>query len=356
MVVLALVAAGAMGVALWLSSARNDAGPARAGERVLPGLQAAVNDVSGIRLTRGDGSLAALQRTATGWTVTERKWPADSGKVRKLLLDLAGLAIVEEKTQEPANYPALGVEEQPGAQSSGTRLELTGLKTPVALIVGKPSGSGAVFVRVAGSRTALLAKPQLVAEASPQRWLDTALLDVAAARVRLVRVQATGSAPWTASRAKPEQPVLTLQDVPRGRSAGPDSTLEALAAAFAGFTLEDVRDAAVAAPANGPRLTLSTFDGLELQLRGIEDGQRRFIAIEASAAPDSRAATEAGQLAQRFKGHEFEIAAYRYSTLFRPLEEMLAPKAGDGPKAAVPAAPRTGRLPGLGRSARPGDQ
>jgi hypothetical protein len=162
--------------------------------------------------------------------------------------------------------------------------------------------------------------------------------------------------PWTALRSKPEQPVLTLQDVPRGRSAGPDTTLEAIAAAFAGFTLDDVRNAGAAAPASGPRLSLSTFDGLELRVHGIEDGQRRLIAIEASAAPGSKAATEARQIAQRVAGREFEIAGYRYSTLFRPLEEMLAPRPGAAPKAPVPAPQRRGVLPGSGASARPRDQ
>ena len=46
--------------------------------------------------------------------------PADTTKVRKLLLDLGALNIVEEKTRLPANYPQLGVEDVSSPKASGT--------------------------------------------------------------------------------------------------------------------------------------------------------------------------------------------------------------------------------------------
>ena len=69
-----------------------------------------------------------------------RGYPADAAKVRKLLLALAEAKPVEEKTSNPANYAALGVEDVSSADATGVRVELEGTAQPVNLIVGKAAG------------------------------------------------------------------------------------------------------------------------------------------------------------------------------------------------------------------------
>lgn len=368
---LALAALAATGGALWLSSQRHLERAVGVGEPVLPQLRAAINDVAQLRLSRGDGALVTLRRGEQGWNVVERGWNADAGKVRKLLLDLSALAIVEEKTHDPARYPVLGVEDVAGPTAAGTRLDVKTAQGAIhSLIVGKTSGARESYVRAVGAAPSYLASPQIAVETVPARWLDTALLDVAAAEVRAVTVQPRG------------RPARTFE--------GPQLTPE-LAGALAGLTLEDVRVRALessggppAAPA-AARLSYVTWDGLTLELEGREDGARRWISVaaafdaaaarprptppSAAATPDAAAiaaatpdatspvaadvatsaaaAPEAGALsdtgrgaantdpkaraaaiAQRTAGREFEIPAYRYATLF----------GGDAPAAS--AAPR----------------
>src|SRR5882757_9016841 len=93
--VLALLIAGLalVAVAMWIASQRH------------------VNAVTELVLRKADGTHTTLKRDGAGWSVGERGWPADAGKVRKLLLDLGALNIVEEKTRLPANYPQLGVQD-----------------------------------------------------------------------------------------------------------------------------------------------------------------------------------------------------------------------------------------------------
>src|SRR5207247_2746764 len=83
-----------------------------------------VNAVTQVGLGKGDGTHTTLKKDGAGWSVGERGWPADPGKVRKLLLDLGALNIVEEKTRLPANYPQLGVQDVSSPKATGTRIEV----------------------------------------------------------------------------------------------------------------------------------------------------------------------------------------------------------------------------------------
>src|SRR5205807_1366366 len=109
----------------------------RTGDLVLADLEHSVNAVTAIALRKGDGTHVTLKKEAAGWSVGEREWPADASKVRKLLLDLGALNIVEEKTRLAANFPKLGVEDVSSPQASGTRVEIVSPARTWALIVGK---------------------------------------------------------------------------------------------------------------------------------------------------------------------------------------------------------------------------
>lgn len=252
-----------------------------------------------------------LRRTPQGWVVTERSWRADAGKVRKLLLDLAALAVVEEKTHDPARYPVLGVEDVNSPTATGTRIDLRTRQGAIhSLIVGKAAGAREGYVRAAGAPASYLARPQPLAETLPARWLDTTLLDVDAAQVRAVTLQPAG------------KPPRTLE--------GADLT-PTLAGGLKTLTLEDLRTRALEnAEAPAPhRARFVTWDGLVIDVAGREDGPRRWITLTAQVDPAATrprpsgvapaatlAPVQADEIAKRLAGHEFEIQAYRFSGLF----------------------------------------
>lgn len=308
---LALAALLATGGAFWLSAQRHLPRETLAGDPVLPQLRAALNDVTELRLSRGDGAAVTLRRTAQGWTVVERGWRADAGKVRKLLLDLAALAVVEEKTHDPARYPVLGVEDVASPTATGTRIDLRTAKGAIhTLIAGKSAGAREIYVRAAGAQASYLARPQLAVETVPARWLDTTLLDIGAAQLRAVTLETAG------------KPPRTLE----GEALSP-----ALAGALQALNLDDVRARALepAEAAAAQRARFVTWDGLVVEIAGREDGPRRWITVATRLdpaavrprpasvpAPATVAAVQASELAQRLAGHEFEIQAYRYTSLF----------------------------------------
>lgn len=313
LVIAVLVAAAA----LWLPARRSAPGAPGAGAAVLPQLKDHVNEVRSVRL-ESRGAAVTLSRGEAGWQVDERRYPADPAKLRKLLIGLADLAIVEEKTSEAANYGRLGVED-PGAHSASLLIEA---KTPTAaysLLVGKVADSRSSYVRVPGTAQSLLATPQIAVDADPKHWIDAALVDLPADRIESLAVTPGTGPAWRATRAAATDP-LTLQDLPKGKQQRSADGVTPAAAMLTGLHVEDVHAAPEPAPA-GPRVELRTFDGVVIELHGRADGDKRYIRGRASSTGEA-AAKEAAALESRLTGREFEILRYKYDALFRPLADF----------------------------------
>jgi hypothetical protein len=329
--VLALIVAGGalVGAGLWLGS-RHGAGSTAEDAQgpVLSLRQEDLNAVTRLRIFKGDGSHTTLSRAATGWVVTERGYPADTGQVRKLLLDLSSLQVEEQKTADPALYSKLGVEDPQGFQAGGTGLDIELNGKTLGLIVGHTYGTRSVYLRVHGQGRSVLATPQLAPDADPRHWLDRSVLDIAPERVSEVDMKPQGGPDYTIRRAGSDYAVTPI---PKGREPGDPAAPASQVGALAGLQLDDVRKAgSVAALAHA---TFVTGDGLTLALAGIQDAEQRYITITvAGSSPAAQA--QARDLNARLAGWEFEVPGYRYDSLFHPLEQLLKPKAAASPAGA----------------------
>ena len=339
-------------LAVWLSSNRHPPQPTLAGEPVLQGLdKRAVNSVTEIRLSKGDGTKTTLKKGTTDWSVAERDYPADSGKVRKLLLDLAALNVVEEKTSTPENYPTLGVEDTNSAKATGTRVEaVTSWKT-YSLIVGKTSGAKSGYVRVVNAPQSLLAAPLLTVDADPRRWLDHTLIDIPQDRIKEIAVKPAEGPAYTAMRANKDQSDFTVAEVPKGRKLSSPAAADPIAGSLAGVSLDDVQHTPTTTPGGVSHAIFSTFDGLSIDVAGHKEGTKTLVSFSAASTAQATEA-EVKSLEARLKGWEFEIPSYKYDGMFRPLEELLeklpepAAKGGKKPATAQPDG-KTGLPPGL---------
>jgi Domain of unknown function (DUF4340) len=323
--VVLLLAAGValIGFALWLSSRRHLERAVNAGDLVLPGLEHSVNSVTTVRLRRGDDTHTTLNREGSGWLVAERGWPADVGKLRKLLLDLGALNVVEEKTRLPANYPALGVEDVSSPKASGTLIEVVSAATRWAIIIGKSSSGKSGYVRPAGLPQSLLAAPLLSVDADPKGWLVRELIELPTRRVREVEERPLSGPAFRAARDKADGN-FAVSPRPKGRELSGPGAAEPLAGALTALTLDDVRKGAPPADAPLAHAVFRTFDGLEVEVTGRKDGTHSLVALSARSTQQP-AAPEADKLNARSQGWEFEIPDYKYSALFTPLEDLLKP-------------------------------
>jgi hypothetical protein len=319
--------------AMWVASTRHLERARLTGDLVLPGLEQAVNTVTEVHLARGDGTHSSLKKNGSGWNVAERSWPADTAKLRKLVLDLGALNIVEEKTRLPANYPQLGVEDVTSPQATGTRIDAIAPGKTWALIVGKSSSAKSGYVRVASTPQSLLAAPLLAPDADPRSWLDHALIDLGGEQVREVAEHPAEGPAYTATRVKKDEPAFTVGPLPKGRVLTGPAAAEPIAAALSMLTLDDVQKASATGDKPPSHALFSTFDGLAVDVAGHKDGTRSLIALSAhSSAAGSQA--EAQTLNARLAGVEFEIPDYRYAAIFKPLEELLQKPPAPARKAA----------------------
>jgi hypothetical protein len=309
-------------VAIWLSSQRHLERDMTTGALVLPGLRQNVNAITTVSLRKGDSTHATLSRQEAGWAVAERGWPADRSKVRKLLLDLGALNVVEEKTRLAANYPALGVEDVSSPKASGTLVELVAPSHSWAIIIGKSSSGKSGYVRLASAPQSLLAAPPVSVDADPKDWLERALIDLNVARVREVEEKPAQGATYSAARENKEQSNFTVSPLPKGRELTGPGAPDPIAGALSALTLDDVRKAEAPAGAQLSHVVFRTFDGLAVELAGRKDGSHALVTISARSSA-KETADEAQKLQARCAGWEFEIPDYRYNTIFKPLEELL---------------------------------
>jgi hypothetical protein len=309
---------------LWLSSRKNANPESIAGQPVMKTLKAQLNEVSEVRVSRGDGSRVTLKKQPTGWLVGEREYPADAGKVRKLLIDLSALSTVEAKTSDPSKYSQLGVEDVTTPTAAGTRIDLVTPEKVNGVIVGKTAGMKSGYVRAADVKQSVLATPQIVAEADPKRWIDTTLVDIPESRIKEIEVSPASGPSYRVTREKKEQTDFTVTGVPKGRELSSPSAANPVAGELAMLALTDVRKAPSAdAPAKPERAVFRTFDGLEIQVLGVKDGDRHFVSlVPTSSAKETGSEVQA--LEARARGWQFEIPAYKYDGFFKPLEELLA--------------------------------
>ncbi|HXY75834.1 MAG TPA: DUF4340 domain-containing protein [Steroidobacteraceae bacterium] len=331
--------------AIWLASQRRLERARLPGDLVLPGLEHHVSEVTQLSLAKGNGTRTTLKKDASGWNVAERSWPADAGKARKLLFDLGALNIVEEKTRVAANYPQLGVEDVSSPAATGTLIELETPGHTWKLIVGKSSSGKSGYVRVANSPQSFLAAPLLTVDADPKSWLDHALIDLSAQRVRQIEERPASGPAFTATRNKKEESAFAVGPLPKGRELTGPAAAEPIAAALSSLTLDDLAKASGAAAAGVSQATFRTFDGLEVQVSGHKDGERSLILISARST-DTATAGEAQKLSARLAGWEFSIPDYKYAVIFKPLEELLKKPPEPTKKPAKPVKPSPGKSTG----------
>jgi hypothetical protein len=336
------VALAVIAAALWLSSQRHLPRDVDVGVKMFPQLKTA--DIKAIEITRAGGKRSVtLEIGNNEWSIKERAgYPADASRVRALVLALAGLTTVEEKTSDVKNYPSIGVEDISAPTASGTQIEFRGVTPPVSLIVGRSSGSKASFVRRPGSAGSALASPQVFADPEPKNWLQRSIVDISSDRVQEARVS-IGKVSYALTRKDRGQTNFSLSAAPRGKALASAGAGNFAGSALAGLELDDVKkfDATEFGTAQD-KAEFRSFDGWVVSVVGHRDGERNWIHLDSRydealaktfpvpppvdpkaapvAKPDVKKDAEA--LMARTAAWAYEVPKYKYDVLFKPLDEI----------------------------------
>lgn len=366
---LTLLAIVVIGAGLWLAN-RQTASETHGAEQLLyPELKKQLDTVTAVQIYKpGDALAVELTHKDSTWVINERSgYPADEGKLRKLLRGIADAKLYEEKTSNPEQYKNLGVEDVSKTDAGGVRIALVGPASPVNLIVGKQGpGSQSSYVRRAGEPQSWLVSASIDTSSSPDAWLRKEVIDISADRAQSATVTVGSAKSYTAAKASRADANYKVEGLPKGKELSSPSAANSFATALTGLTLADVQPAsAFESSAPAARATLKTFDGLVADLRGWTKDGKHYVAIDTSfdaaqaerfkvaTAPavgseggeknDAKAEAKAAEkpaapaaaadvedevkkASAKLSGWVYEIPEYKYEGIFKPLDELLKKK------------------------------
>lgn len=285
LLIVAVLVLGAL--ALMLSTP--DSGEGESGELLLPALADKLNDIDQVTVTGpGDDLIATLARGDDGWTVAERGYPANLGRVRKNLIALSQARIRETKTANPEFYDRLGLLDIASDEATGLELELRAGEEQFAVLIGDTGvgGGNGAYVRIPGQARSYLVDAGFDLGRSPKQWLDAEVMDIGSDEVRSVRIEHPDGDVILLSKSSPDATQFNVDNIPEGRTLTFPSVGNSIGAALASLELDDVQPAVDFSPSAPPTVArFETFDDLVVEARTwrADDGHR--VAFSASAVP-----------------------------------------------------------------------
>ena len=328
-----LAAALALAVLAVVAVSRGDRGVSHApvGQRALPELADKLGALARLRLTRGPMTIN-FAMTDHRWTVVEKGgYPADQERVRKLLLQLAELELVEPKTDRPELLARLDLDDPANGKSTLVAAQDRNGAVVGQIIIGRsrPSEIGAgeagVYVRKPGSDQAWLARGAFELGGDALSWLDRRVIDIAPARVASVVLTAPDGGAVIIARGSPDLP-FAIDGLPEDARPKPDAALAAPAGALEALDLADVKPAAERpiATAGVATAAFTTFDGLIIGLRLSPPETGDWLAIDVAGFGKGEA--EAKALSARLSHWSFAIPPERAKLLRTTLADLLLPR------------------------------
>jgi hypothetical protein len=309
LIVLALLAVACVGAtaAITQTGAPTIAADHR-GQRVLAGLDAKANDITGLVVREGTDTLS-LESKDAGFVLSDSGYPVKTDDVRDLVASSLELTFEEARTSDPARYGDLGIAD-PGAPDGGKEITLRAGGNDVAdFVVGNRDNTvggpvGGVFVRLKGQPQTWLARGNVRLPSSRQDWFAPMDLGVKRDEIKTIALSGGGHDAVTASAAADKPGQFSLENVPEKRTAD-TFKVGRLASVPASFTFQDVRKASK--PADDPRrMVVDLNDGTELVITGVGEPSEGWVQIAVQAtggAKPERASTISAKVA----GYDFRL-------------------------------------------------
>jgi len=337
---LALAAATALvaGAAAFLSLTGPETGAdAAAGQRVLPALQGHLGDVASVELWHG-GNKITLRRLGAGeaakWGVAEKNdFPADETRLRRTLLGLSELTLVEPKTAKPEFYSRLDLEDPTAKDSKSVLARLGDGKGGILaeIITGKRrpnrlgSGQDGIYVRRPSEKRSWLAQGTANLGEDASDWMERRVAAIGADRIRQAVFTHADGTTLTLTRAKPEEE-LKLDGAPADTKYAQNDSRADIGRMFDPFEIADARPAAgFTWPDSGvARAVWTSFDGLTLLAQTVDEGDTHWVRL--SADGEGKAKEEADRLNARWSGWIYAVPAYKAGAIRTRRSDLLEPE------------------------------
>ena len=352
LILLAVAVVAALAATMLLERKSGPDSVTTGGGLLYPTLTANLNSIDRLELTRGDQQIR-LEKSDSGWVVEQKSgYPADSGKIRQLLLRLSEARILEAKTTNPELYPRLAVAEPDAAEGAGTLLEIAA-PADVRLIVGDLDGrAGGTYVRRAGESQSYLVDTEIDTGGTPLDWLDRTIMDIDSASVREVRIGHADGETLTLLRVGGQ---MVVAGVPADRELSAPGSTQPVARLLSALRLDDVIPIGEFDVAD-PEATVDVHldDGRKITVRAWRRDNERWMTFDValappleteSATPEVPAGNETGEddesgdepetvradpetVAEQdafLAGWAYRVPVHKYDQAVRRMEDLLKP-------------------------------
>ena len=309
---------------------------------LFPDLRNHLAELNAIRIQSKTGGFTVRFEKGKGWLVGEGGYPADEEQVRQTAVAIAELEAVEPKTAKPEWLPYMQLDSIQNGATEVTLLDAAN-HSMASMLIGKTTdqadatGRIGVYVRKAGANQAWLATGYLTPKPSMGDWLSKRVLAIARERIKETAVTPPEGEGYTVFRDKKDDADFKVADLPAGReliyAAAPDN----IGAAIVGFTFDEVKQAATFDFSRAERVTTTTFDGLTIAVKIIQEGADHWATVlAAGTTPGTQSEAEA--INARAGGWAYKLPPYKTQIFTTTLESLLKPAGGQTP-APAPAEP-----------------
>ncbi|MDA0306854.1 MAG: DUF4340 domain-containing protein [Proteobacteria bacterium] len=306
------------------------------GDKVFPDLLARVNDVTRLVVDGPNGKIT-LTKDENKWALKESDgYAGRTIKIRRAILGLAQLRLLEAKTRKKENYSKLGLQDRDAKTARSKRVRLFDAKDVVLadLLVGavrkapqKGKASGGVYVRRASEAQTWLGSDNASDFDSEKKdWLERKIIDIKAAQVKRMVIIHPGGETLTLSKASPETPQFTLENIPQGKKLIDPASLSTVGGGLADLQLDVVRNGPVPFVAARTITTdVTTFDGLSVRMLTTQIDGNTWMTLDATGATpgDASASDKASAIMKRTGGWVYQISKYAASNLTKKPGELM---------------------------------
>lgn len=306
--------------------------------RLYPDLESQLNSITRMVVQQAGQTPVTLELKDGRWTVAEKSsYPADLSQLRKTLIALARLELVEAKTRNPEKYSLLALQsiDQANAHSQDLKLFDKDSTQLAHVIIGKTDTAGSSYVRKAEEEQSWLGSEQISLPPKAEEWLAKPLISLDAQRIQRVEVGRGKDTGYTLFRTAPSQQDFQMEDLPQGKRFKPEQA-QRVASALANLSLSDVisQQQIPAVEGDWKQTTFKTFNGQVIKADSRDIKGKQYLKLAADYNPEgvkdhytkkSKAdpKQETAQFQRRFQGWVFIIPSYEANALALGRDTLL---------------------------------
>lgn len=309
--------------------------PDEGGQLVFPKLVNDLDHLKSVVIKHGDQTVT-LDWDGKVFHLRERaNYPADSDKVKEMLVRLARMTKLEAKTRDPARYDRLDLGDpakKDGQAKQVTLIDASG-KDMVNAVIGKRKftlggNEGGTYIRIVGDPQTWLALGDVSVGDAPRDWLKRQIVDIKENTIKRVTVTRPNGEKIVVGRAKPGSPSLEIENIPKGMVPVSEVAGDDYGRLLSDLNMDDIapadkvqfpKDKTTSAVVEGE-------DGFQVALDMVQDNDKYWIRLKGTPSPDGKADSETAKaiaaLNDKANGWVFEVPNYQVTALTKSMSDL----------------------------------